>query len=105
MLGIRGISKRVLEALKQSPMARNCDNWLYYSICKEVLAETKIDIDTLSFTDALLKRNALNLPPFESVRRSRQKLQAQYPELAADAEVVAMRELLENEYREFAIRG
>lgn len=105
MIGIRGVAKRVREALKQSHTARNCDNWLYYSICKEILAEAKIDADTLTFKDALLRRNELNLPPFESVRRARQKVQAENPELSADAEVTAMRDVQENEYFEFAVRG
>ena len=105
MVGIRGVAKRVRETLKQSRMARNCDNWLYYSICKEILAEAQIDVDTLSFKDALLRRDELNLPPFESVRRARQKMQEKFPDLCADVEVKAMRDELEIEYREFAVRG
>lgn len=51
----------------------------------------------------MLIREYNNLfPPFESVRRTRQKVQEKYPDLAASEEVEAGRELNETAYREFA---
>jgi len=42
------------------------------------------------------------LPAFETVRRSRQKVQATYPDLAATGVVGAFRARNEKVYREFA---
>lgn len=43
-----------------------------------------------------------DLPPFESIRRARQKLQAEIPELRASDKVDAMRTVEQEEYREYA---
>jgi len=50
----------------------------------------------------LLNRKAYGLPPFESVRRSRQKAQEKNPALAALPEVEAVRIAEEEKFREFA---
>ena len=41
-------------------------------------------------------------PGFETVRRSRQKLQATFPELAGDADVEGMRRVNEETFRDYA---
>lgn len=97
-------SRRVKEALKSSDRARKSDNWLYYMICKEILAESGINIDTVSFTDGLLNRYELDLPNFETVRRARQKIQAESPTLCADEATTAIRKEREEVFREFAVK-
>lgn len=100
------ITKQLVHAaLKTSEQCRNSDNFLYYVVCKAKLAAKGISIDEISFKDALLRRNELGLPVFESCRRSRQKLQREFPELAGTAEVEAMRVVNEEAYREFAKNG
>ena len=46
-----------------------------------------------------------DMPSFESVRRTRQKAQAERPELRACPAVERMRDELEGEYRAFALEG
>ena len=94
--------KLVADSLENHPQTRNSDNYLYYIICKGQLEKQGLDIDKLSLSNALLHRQAYSLPPFESVRRSRQKAQEKNPELAALPEVEAVRLDIEEQYREFA---
>lgn len=102
---IQSTSKLVKETLINHPETRNSDNYLYYVICKGQLEKQGLDIDKLSFSKALLNRKNYNLPPFETVRRTRQKAQEKCPELAALFEVEAKRAELEEEYRDFARGG
>lgn len=95
-------SDLVKEALIRNPQARNSDNYLYYIICKAILAGSGLDISQISFKEGLLHRNDYMLPAFETVRRSRQKLQASFPELAGDSEVEAMRVIKEEAFRDYA---
>ena len=93
---------RVKKILEDNPKARNSDSFLYYLVCKEYLAEKGVDIDKIGFSDGLLKRKELNIPKFETVRRARQKVQQHHPELAANENIEAARELNEEHYRQFA---
>lgn len=99
---MRIVKPLVDEALRISEMARNSDNYLYYMVCKAKLAARGIDIDQISFTDALLRKNELSIPIFESCRRARQKAQRANPDLAASDEVEAMRTINERKVRKFA---
>lgn len=56
----------------------------------------------MPFAQVIMNLNSLNLPPFESVRRSRQKLQAAYPELAGSDEVVAQKAVNEAIVKDYA---
>lgn len=102
MNDIKHTSKLVKKALINHPEARNSDNYLYYIICHDLLAEIGLNIDKLSLTNALLNRKVYNLPPFETVRRSRQKIQKYCPELAGTDEVEEARAELETEFRDYA---
>ncbi len=102
MHDLKTTTKRVKNVLEMHPQARNSDNYLYYIICKEQLEKQGLDIEGITFANALLNRKAFCLPPFETVRRTRQKLQEKIPDLAALPEVEAARLELEEEYREFA---
>lgn len=99
---LKNTSKLVKKALINHPEARNSDNYLYYVICHDLLAEIGLNIDKLSLTNALLHRKVYNLPNFETVRRSRQKIQSECPELAGTDEVEEVRAYMEEEYRDFA---
>lgn len=86
--------KRILETV---PKTRNSDNILYYHVCLSVEPEALI----LSFGYVLLSMKDFKLPAFEIVRRSRQKIQQQFPELAGD-KVKEKRKENEQIFREFA---
>jgi hypothetical protein len=60
------------------------------------------NIYAMTIPDFLLHMNEMGFPPFESVRRSRQKIQAEYPELAASEAVTDKRALNESVFKEDA---
>ena len=102
MGSIRRVSKDVLNILKVDKKARNSDDYLYSALCKTKLMESGINADRISFVDVMNRRKELGLPPYETVRRARQKAQARHPDLRADADVEAMREVKEEEFRSYA---
>lgn len=102
MQNLKTTTKLVNAALVQHPQARNSDNYLYYIICKGQLEKQGLNIDCISFSNALLYRKEYDLPLFTTVRRARQKAQEKNPELAALPEVEDARLQLEEQYREFA---
>ena len=102
---LRNTTDLVKEALKSNPKARNSDNYLYYLICKAKLAAADMDVSKVSLKDGLLRRNEWGLPAFETVRRTRQKIQQHNPELAGTADVEAHRAIREEAFREYARNG
>jgi hypothetical protein len=102
MNNLQTTKKLVLDVLVNNPQARNSDNYLYYIICKGQLEKQGLDIEKISLSKALLNRKAYGLPPFESVRRTRQKAQEKNPMLAALPEVEVARIEEEAKFREFA---
>ena len=84
--------------LRTVPETRNSDQLLYCMVCskKNSVALGK------PFSYVLLNLKELNLPPFESVRRTRQKLQAAYPELAGCDKVEEQRLLNEEAFLDYA---
>lgn len=95
---IKALVKTVLE---ENERARNSDMLLYYEVCKRI---NKSALES-PFAYVILRLEALRLPPFESVRRARQKVQAEYPHLSANDDVALMRAENEAEYRDFARTG
>lgn len=91
----KALVKSILENKKDT---RNSDTLLYLEIAKmknpQVLNQT--------FGGVLLWLEKYNLPPFESVRRARQKVQAECPWLAACEKVQDFRAENEATVRDFA---
>lgn len=98
---VRLVKPLVVEALRINEKARNSDNYLYYLVCKAKLAAKGIDIDQISFTDALLRNRELGIPIFESVKRARQKEQAANPDVAPSSEVEELRKANEAEVKNY----
>lgn len=84
--------------LEQNKAARSSDMRLYYEVCNSINPQ----ILCCRFSDVIMNLDALRLPPFESVRRSRQKVQEEFPHLAACPEVELFRAENEEFYRDFA---
>lgn len=92
-------TKELVKAILQNdPQTRNSDMLLYLKVCK-IKNTTALD---LPFAAVITQLDKLNLPPFESVRRSRQKIQEEHPELAACDVVEGFRSENEHAFREFA---
>lgn len=105
MKEIKHISKLVKTLLISDPKTRNSDNYLYYRILKMQGEKKGIDIEKMPLTTFLMKMSEYGFAPFETVRRTRQKLQEHNPELAAVEEVAEYRAEKEVEFREYVKMG
>ena len=88
--------------LQRCPEARNSDNILYYYVCGIIGNENGIDIEKMSMPTFFLNLKKYGFPAFESVRRTRQKLQAEYPELSGNERVQSQRMMNEESFRNYA---
>lgn len=95
-------TKIVQGILEKDVEARNSDNYLYYKVLSVVGRMNDIDINSMSIPTFLLNINEFGFPAFETVRRTRQKIQAEIPELRGNKTVEHMREMNEEEYRKYA---
>lgn len=94
----------VHEILKTDKEARCSDNILYLRVLERIGKDSGINVHAMSVTALFVNMNKLPFPAFETVRRTRQKLQEVHPELRAVEEVEAHRMVLEEEYRDYARR-
>lgn len=95
----------VKEILENDEKARNDDDYLYILVLLDVAGKKGDNLWAYSFAYFQLSHRKLGYPPFETVRRSRQKLQRKFPELRADKEVEEQRADNEETYRDFAREG
>lgn len=92
----------VKHILEEDQQARNSDSFLYFRVLEHHGKQKGLDIHSMSIPNFLLNMTFWGFPPFETVRRARQALQAQRPELAPNAKVAQWRGQLKEEYRDFA---
>lgn len=102
MNDLKHVTKIVKAIMEEDEQARNSDSFLYLKVLDFYGERNGIDIKSMSISNFLLNLRELGFPPFESVRRARQKIQAAFPNLAACGKVVAMREENEKEFRSYA---
>lgn len=95
-------SKMVKDLLTTSPQCRDSDDILYLHIIRKVGTEKGLDIDKMSIPMLLLHCRDLGLPSYNSVERTRRKIQELYPELAGCDKVEGHRKVNEEVYRTFA---
>ena len=95
---LKTTTELVKDILENDPTARNSDDYLYYMVCQRI---DGISVH-LPFWKVMLNRKQYNFPAFESVRRSRQKMQEKYPELVGDSTIEAYRVLNEDIFKEYA---
>lgn len=92
----------VREMLKAHEKARNCDDYLYFLVCSIKAKIKGFDVDKMSLSHFLLYRREYDLPAFETVRRTRQKLQQHHPELCGNDVVEGYRLANEETFRKYA---
>ena len=92
----------VKHLLETKPHTRNSDSFLYLEVIQYEANLKGVDVHVLSVAAFLASMNFLGFTGFETVRRARQKIQAQYPELAAKDSVSAARAENEKDFRDFA---
>lgn len=95
----KGLVKAILTDI---PQTRNSDSLLYLKVLQRIAGENDINLEKISVPAFLVKLSDSPFPCFESVRRSRQQLQRELPELSADETVQEFRGQNEVEFREFA---
>lgn len=75
---INNVKEVVRQILVENEEARENDDLLYLLVCQEMCEKPLCEI---SLVDAFMHRKELNLPPYESVRRTRQRWQESCPVL------------------------
>lgn len=102
MQDLKTITAVVKEILTQYKQTRSCDGLLYLKVLEYYSHKKGIDLRMLSVPVFLQQMGDMGFPGHESVRRTRQKLQARFPELAACETVEAYRAENEKIFREYA---
>ena len=102
MNDLKTTTKLVKAILEEDKQARNSDSFLYLKVLDHISQEKGIHLDGITVPDFLLSMNVLGFPGFETVRRTRQKIQQHNPELAACDNVKGMRMINETEFRRYA---
>ena len=93
----------VKKLLEDDPKTRNSDSYLYLKVLGVVEKEKNITVNHVTVKTFLANMIFWGFPPFESVRRARQKLQRANPELAAIPAVQAARNENEVVVKEYAV--
>lgn len=102
MNDLKTVSGLVKQILEEDISSRNSDNVLYLKVLEHYSGNRGIDLNKMAVPDFLKHLDSHDFPGFETVRRSRQKVQETYPELAASEAVGRFRSKNENVYRDFA---
>ena len=88
--------------LEHDAQCRNSDSILYLKVLSIVADQKNMNLDAISVPHFLTELQGKEFPPFESVRRTRQKIQEKHPDLSACETVAEFRAENEKEYRAFA---
>ena len=103
MNDLKNTTALVKAILEQDKQCRNSDSFLYLKVLSAVAKQKGIDLEKMTVPYFLLNLHGAGLPPFESVRRARQKIQAAFPELAACEAVEGFRAENEAKFRAYAV--
>lgn len=102
MLDLKNTTALVKSILEQDKQCRNSDSFLYLKVLSAAAKQKGIDLEKMTVPYFLLNLHGAGLPPFESVRRARQKIQERNPHLAACEAVEGFRMDNEKEFRAYA---
>lgn len=102
MKNLHKVKDLVVSILEKDELTRNSDSYLYLRVIRKISEMENANIDRMPVSYFLMHMPELPYPPFESVRRARQKAQAECPWLAASERVTEGRSVNEREYRRFA---
>ena len=103
MNDLKNTTALVKALLEQDKQCRNSDSFLYLKVLSVIGKRKGIDIDSVSVPYFLVNLQGTAFPGFETVRRTRQKLQQHHPELAASETVESFRMDNEKEFRSYAM--
>ena len=88
--------------LETNIQARNSDSYLYLKVLEHIALQKDIDLQDLTVKNFFSSMNIFGFPCPETVRRTRQKIQREYPELKGCEAVEAARAENEQTFREYA---
>ena len=95
MARVRQVTSQVEKILEEMPETRGDD--------RELILQVYARYYDVWLGDRFYKiMRKKYLPPFESIRRARQKIQAKRPDLRANEDVDAIRKMEELEYKAYA---
>ncbi len=97
----RKLKSTVTEILERKEQTRNDDDLLVVLVYEAY----RPGIICGSFAAVMVDRQEYGLPPFESVRRCRQQIQAERPDLMATDPTIARRRRQREVYKKFALEG
>lgn len=103
MTNVNATKSIVWMILETDIQARNSDSYLYLKVLEYISTKYGVELTHMTVAQFLSDMDRLGVPPFESVRRARQKIQAAKPYLGACERVKAARNEREKEYRAFSI--
>ena len=92
----------VLDVLKTQPRARNSDNYLYYCVYAFLGRQKGLNVEAMSMPRFFLNMSKYGLPSTETIRRARQKIQADNPELCGSSTVEGRRMMNKEVFRDYA---
>lgn len=102
MTNLKNVTSVVQHIMENNERARNDDDFLHLKVL-ELYGDAKgVDIHIMPVTKFLRDRTFYRFPPFESVRRTRQKVQEKNPWLKANANTQEHRKANEQTYRDYA---
>lgn len=102
MKELKTIRALVQTILEEDEKARNSDSYLYLRVLNTVAENEHINLNEIHVIDFLLNLSKSPFPPFESVRRTRQKIQEKHTHLAPCKVVEELRAENEEAYLEYA---
>lgn len=95
MKNLKTIENKVRTILKKNEDARNDDMVLYLALCNLCLE----DAGAMPLAEIMTQHKSLGLPSFESVSRTRRRLQERHPELLGSLRMQKLRARGEKAYR------
>ena len=98
MDNLKTVEGKVKAVLQKNEDARNDDMVLYLALCNLYLK----DVGTMPLAEIMTRHKELGLPSFESVGRTRRKLQERHPELLGSVRMQKIRAKGEKAYRKYA---
>lgn len=104
-LNLNFITDLVEHIMQGDPQTRNSDSYLYLKVLQHKADNSGIFLDGMTVPFFLQNMSAFGFPPFESVRRARQKVQLRNPDLAPCEKIAAYRAENEREFRSYAVAG
>ena len=103
MNDLKNTTALVRSILERDKQCRNSDSLLYLRVITTIGNRNGIDIEEMSIPHFFLNLHGAGFPGFETVSRTRQKLQQHHPELAACERVEGFRSEREKEFRAYAV--